>query len=178
MSQGITIRAHRWVTRIPRAALTLPPSIMALWNMDHSFRSSSSQWLIETKGSNPGFNHGRVNRGRVINVEERHHHRHHHPGIEQRNRYRDPNVSPSPLRMKIGVFNESIFDLYPAGFHPFCLHYYILITFRSITWVRAYVRKRANSPELFFYRRYSIPAYIYIYIYSRDDNYSYRSPRW
>lgn len=109
----------------------------------------------------------------MINVEERHHHRHHHPGIEQRNRYRDPNVSPSPLRMKIGVFNESIFDLYPAGFHPFCLHYYILITFRSITWVRAYVRKRANSPELFFYRRYSIPAYIYIY--SRDDNYSYRS---
>lgn len=37
--------------------------------------------------------------------------------------------------MKIGVFNESIFDLYPAAFHPFCLYYYILITFRSITCV-------------------------------------------
>lgn len=91
-------------------------------------------------------------------TRERHHHHHResNKGIVIAS---DPNVSHLPPRMKIGVFNESIFDLYPAGFHPFCLYYYILITFRSITGcVRTY--KRANSPELFFYRRYSIPAYI------------------
>lgn len=58
----------------------------------------------------------------------------------RKNDYHPANLTCVP-RNEIGVFNESIFDLYPIA-SSVCLYYYnILITFRSIARVYIYVRK-------------------------------------